>query len=248
MIRYKYYNIVVRNNISFTECSQFGPLCLCTGYIMSCCSNSMIILTDPNVEVIYISPISVDEAVLDYYHQLLSMGPAGEGTKDRIHIITPENIDSFGHHHLSLTTHLLYSPQACERLWNLVKGKEAYIVPGVVSRDDVTLADRLGKSLYTHTQTHTHINTHTHNTHTHTGLPILGPDHEITQLYSTRSGYKRIFTDACVTTPPSEGDIFSVEQLVEKLAGLVINHPLVTRWLFKLPDHIRGRGFGKQSA
>lgn len=90
----------------------------------------------------------MDQEVLDYYHQLLSMGPAGQGTKDRVHIITPENIDSFGHHHLSLATLLLYSPRACERVWNLVKGKEAYIVPGVVSRDDVTLADKLGKGLY----------------------------------------------------------------------------------------------------
>ena len=108
----------------------------------------IIFLTDPNVDVIYISSIPVDQEVLDYYHQLLSMGPAGQGTKDRVHIITPENIDSFGHHHLSLATLLLYSPRACERVWNLVKGKEAYIVPGVVSRDDVTLADKLGKGLY----------------------------------------------------------------------------------------------------
>ena len=76
-------------------------------------------------------------------------------------------------------------------------------------------------------------------------LPILGPDHEITQLYSTRSGFKRIFKDANVATPPAQGDIFSIEQLVEKLAHLVVNHPLIRRWLFKLPEHVRAKGFGE---
>jgi len=47
-----------------------------------------------------------------------------------------------------------------------------------------------------------------------------------------------------VSVPPSEGDIFSEEQLLERLASLIANHLLVTRWLFKLPDHVQGSGFG----
>ena len=69
----------------------------------------------------------------------------GQKVKERVHIVTPENIDSFGHHNLSLTTHLLYSPKTLLRVQNLLKGKEAYILPGVVSRDDITLADKLGE-------------------------------------------------------------------------------------------------------
>ncbi len=45
--------------------------------------------------------------------------------------------------------------------------------------------------------------------------------------------------------PPSEGDIFSEEQLVDRLASLVTGHPLVPRWLFKLPEHVQGKGFGR---
>lgn len=48
-----------------------------------------------------------------------------------------------------------------------------------------------------------------------------------------------------VSAPPSAGDIFSEDQLVEKLASLIANHPLTSRWLFKLPDHVGGKGFGE---
>jgi hypothetical protein len=74
---------------------------------------------------------------------------------------------------------------------------------------------------------------------------LLASEPELTQLYSTKSGAKRIFTDAGVDMPPSAGDIFSQEQLVEKLASLVAGQPLVQRWIFKLQSHVRGKGFGK---
>lgn len=101
-------------------------------------------LRDPNVEIIYISPILVDEAVQDYYTQLLTRDDQ-PNVRERLHIITPENCSVFGHHNLSLATYMLYSPVALSRVRNLLKGKDAYIVPGVVSRDDITLADQLGE-------------------------------------------------------------------------------------------------------
>ena len=47
-----------------------------------------------------------------------------------------------------------------------------------------------------------------------------------------------------VSVPPSEGDIFSEEQLLDRLSSLVANCLLITRWLFKLPNHVQGSGFG----
>ena len=46
--------------------------------------------------------------------------------------------------------------------------------------------------------------------------------------------------------PPGDGDIFSEEQLVDRLASLVANNLMVSRWLFKLQDQVDGRGFGEQ--
>ena len=115
-------------------------------------------LADPNVDVVYVSPRRIDSEVLDYYHKLLAMGSHGEqeeggavgGDKGaefrrRIHIVTPEYAGAFAHHNLSLSTELLYSPKALQRIKHLVAGREAYIVPGVVGRDDIAVADALGE-------------------------------------------------------------------------------------------------------
>lgn len=73
----------------------------------------------------------------------------------------------------------------------------------------------------------------------------MASEPELTQLYSTKSGAKRIFSDAGVSMPPSAGDIFSEEQLMEKLASLVAGQPLIKTWIFKLQDYVAGRGFGE---
>lgn len=109
-----------------------------------------LVLADPNVEVVYVSPRPVDQEVLDYYHKLLAMrhqvsGASGEEFHQRIHIVTPEYAGSFSHHNFSLSTELLYSPQALQRIQRLTAGREAYIVPGVVNRDDIAMADKLGE-------------------------------------------------------------------------------------------------------
>ena len=93
------------------------------------------------------SPRPVDQEVLDYYHKLLAMSPGvGENSRHRIHIVTPEYAGAFSHHNLALSTELLYSPKALQRIQHLTAGREAYIVPGVVHRDDIAVADMLGET------------------------------------------------------------------------------------------------------
>jgi hypothetical protein len=174
---------------------------------------------DPNVEVVYISPVEVDSEVLDYYTRLLAMGPAGSETAmDRVHIITPDHLHSFPSHTLPLSTLLTLSPRTVQRVRRLIAGREAYIVPGVVNRDDLSVADMLG-------------------------VPLLGPDNETSHLYSSKDGGRKIFSEANVPTPPYVTDIVSEAQLVEQLARLVAGHPSIHRWIFKLPHQTRARGF-----
>ena len=121
-----------------------------------------------------------------FYHRLLAMGPGGEEARGRVHFITPEQVGKFPRHHMSLSTVLMYSTRTLERLRHLTAGREAYIVPNVVSRDDLAVADMLGglqtlsitvstctycsTCLQHHTHIHIHSLTHTH-THTHTHTP-----------------------------------------------------------------------------
>ena len=69
--------------------------------------------------------------VLGYYTKILEIGDIESGNK-RVHFMTPENIEKFPNH-FSLTQILLYSPKTLQRIKSMIKGKQAYIVPGSVS-------------------------------------------------------------------------------------------------------------------
>lgn len=109
----------------------------------------------------------------DFYRSLLGLGPGGEVAMERVHMVTPEHSSTFTKHKMALSSVLLYSPDAMTRIRTLTAGKEAYIISNVVSPDDLSLANQLG-------------------------IPLLGCPPEIGQLYSSRSGAKRVFADAQV--------------------------------------------------
>lgn len=94
----------------------------------------------------------------------------------------------FQEHHLCLATVLRYSPRTMQRLQALLQGRDAYVVGGVPHLDDLAVADELQ-------------------------VPFLGSEPAVAQLYSTKSGSKRIFASAGVPTPPGEWDIHSREQV-----------------------------------
>jgi len=96
--------------------------------------------------------------------------------------VVPENIERFPNHY-SLTKALNYSPKSIKRIKDLIKGKQAYIVPGVSSLDDIKLSISLT-------------------------VPVLAGEPSKVNLYSTKSGAKRVFMQADVPTPISAYDIY----------------------------------------
>ncbi|XP_063690024.1 IQ domain-containing protein H-like [Bolinopsis microptera] len=179
-------------------------------------------VNDPNVEVIYISPIDLDNDMQQYYQKLLGMGVTSEAenvpeTEAKVKFIVPDHLDAFPGLNFCLSTILLYSAQTLKRLKRLIAGKEAYIVPGLMHRDDMQLSEVLN-------------------------VPVVAAEPDVTHLYSTKSGAKRIFANANVAVPPSEFDIYTEEQLFELLASLIAGNLGVTRWVFKIDSEFDGRG------
>uniref|UniRef100_UPI0037E9738C IQ motif-containing protein H n=1 Tax=Semicossyphus pulcher TaxID=241346 RepID=UPI0037E9738C len=184
-------------------------------------------IRDENVEVIYVCPRHLGEDILHYYTSLLKCEGVADGTDTsttqasscsrRFVILTPEAVDYFPTHNMCLSTLLKYSPRTLKRIQNLIQGKQAYIVGGVAHVDDLAVADELG-------------------------VPILAPEPAVAQLYSTKSGGRRIFVGAEVDVPPGQGDIYSLNQLHETLAELMAQNIDVQRWLFKMDSEHGGRG------
>ncbi|NXQ18573.1 IQCH protein, partial [Peucedramus taeniatus] len=182
-------------------------------------------ILDANVDVIYICPLALSEELLHYYNKLLGLQAAVRSgnpedmadLQDRFKILTPEAINSFPGHHMCLATVLKYSPRTMQRLQVLLQGRDAYMVGGVPHLDDLAVADQLQ-------------------------VPLLGSEPAVAQLYSTKSGSKRIFASAGVPTPPGEWDIHSREQLLRALSQLILDNLEVQRWLLKVDDERGGDG------
>jgi len=133
-----------------------------------------------------------------------------------LNIIVPDNIMKFPHH-FSLAQVLLYSPKTLKKIKNFIQGKQAYIVPGTSSIDDIKLSIRLA-------------------------IPILCGDPSKQHLYSTKSGAKKIFQLADVPTPICSVDIYDEQEFIHSLAQLIAKNLYVTQWIFKIDDEFNGRG------
>lgn len=172
-------------------------------------------VADPMVDVVYVAPYQLSDDLHSYYTKLLQIGGVA-APSTRFKIVVPENLSRFPDT-MSLAQVLLYSPRALRRIRHYCKGKEAYIVPGILGPEDKRLS-------------------------MHLKVPLLAPDPAVASLYSTKSGSKRVFAMANVNIAPGAHDIFEQEEFIAALAKLIAANINTPRWLFKIDDEFSGRG------
>jgi len=102
-------------------------------------------IADPMVDVIYVAPFALTDDLRSYYQKLLAIGGVDD-VSHRFKVVVPENLSRFPDT-ISLTSAVLYSPRCLRRIKHFARGKEAYIVPGVVGPEDKRLSMYLNVSL-----------------------------------------------------------------------------------------------------
>ena len=59
---------------------------------------------------------------------------------------------------------------------------------------------------------------------------------------STKSSCKRLFNSIEIPTAPSSYEIYDEREFINSLTLLIVNNPMVKRWVFKIDDEFNGRG------
>lgn len=172
-------------------------------------------LQDANLSIIYLSGFSIPEEIMSYYRRVLELGEI-KSSEQRFTVIHP-SVQGNILPHLSLTKAILYSSDTIRQLKRLLAGQQAYIVPTVMSRDEVELSMILK-------------------------IPILGGDPYKTALFSTKSGCRRIFSASGVPSPPGAFDIYEEREFMATLTRLIAKNLTYNTWIFKIDNEFNGRG------
>jgi hypothetical protein len=165
-------------------------------------------LADPNVHILYVSPVQVTPAELAYHERFLE-AIGIQRTSKRMHFIVPELILRLPQH-LPLSQMLWCSTSALKKLKLQVRPyKNVVMVPTAVSWIERKLSNILN-------------------------IPLLSPDPFVGEMIQTRSFAKQIFIDACVNIPIGSHDIKSHSDFMISLTRLIACNIDVNRWIFRL--------------
>eukprot|EP00928_Gymnodinium_smaydae_P021585 TRINITY_DN18446_c0_g1_i2.p1 TRINITY_DN18446_c0_g1~~TRINITY_DN18446_c0_g1_i2.p1 ORF type:complete len:1145 (+),score=244.00 TRINITY_DN18446_c0_g1_i2:211-3645(+) len=171
-------------------------------------------LCDPKKDVVLVAPKALHEDILDYYSKIMQL----RGVKNpvgRFQIVVPENMGLMPH--MSLTQALLCSPKALRRIRRLTSGRTAMLFPQVVTQAELKLSSQLK-------------------------LPMLGATARNMALLSSKSNAKKLCQLARVPIGPWSVDIYDEDEFYTSLATLLVRHPHIRTWVFKIDDERDSRG------
>ncbi|EGR31565.1 IQ calmodulin-binding motif family protein, putative [Ichthyophthirius multifiliis] len=172
-------------------------------------------IKDPNVEIIYISPYQIQQEIINYYFKILELGECID-FKDKIHFIYPENLNIYPET-FSTSKLIFYCPKALNKIKQIIQGKQAILIPGKPSQEDIQLGIFFQ-------------------------IPIFSGPFELIDQYSKKSQAKILFDECQFPSAPGADNIKSESDLFDKLTILISKYSNVNIWLFKIDNEINGRG------
>lgn len=172
-------------------------------------------LADPLVSIVLFAPFKIEKEAFQYYVNILKAAgvPNPEG---RIILLVPENTNRLPPG-LSLTKQILMSSKTMKLLGAMIKGKTTYIVPGIVSQDELLLASKLN-------------------------IPLLAAEPRVAQVLGTKSGGKSVVELAEVATPLGAYHLKNTRDLFTVLSKCIVEYRDVARWLVKIDSESGSRG------
>ncbi|GET90269.1 hypothetical protein, conserved [Leishmania tarentolae] len=172
-------------------------------------------LADTQVQIVFVVPAKPEAEIQQYYMNLLAENGV-PNVAGRLTFVVPENVQRLPPG-LSLTRMVLFSPRLLKLLSAMCTGKPAYILPGVVGAEELTLASQLN-------------------------IPMLSPEPHLVQAYGSKSGCRRLLTAADILTPPGAAHLHSRADLLHSLTALIVGRRTVQRWLVKLENEFESHG------
>lgn len=172
-------------------------------------------LADPNVHILYISPINLSKDEVTRYEMLATMewDHVFTGDNIRFHIIVPELLDKLPAH-LSVSQVLWCSFLALKKIKIYISQfSDAVIVPCSLSWAEKCLSH-------------------------HLNVPLLGPDPTIARTITSRSFVKQIFTNAGADIPVGARDIYTSANFLVALSTLIVSNMETKKWIFRLHDDL----------
>lgn len=177
-------------------------------------------LIDPQVHILYVSPVHLTREEVKYHEDFLSDSGIHGCTAGirRLNFIVPEMIDKLPSH-LPISQLLWCSSQALKKIRMFVKQiPNAVIIPTSLSWVEKRLS-------------------------TYLNIPLLAPDPTVANTITSRSFVKDIFLEASLSIPTGARDIYSSSDFYVTLSSLITSNIEVQRWIFKLNVDLNNEGF-----
>jgi hypothetical protein len=172
-------------------------------------------LTDPLVSIVYVSPVALHSDITEYYYSVLTLCEIPEVRK-RLTFITPNHGISLNS--LYSTSKLLFlSSSTLNEIKEMIKGKNAYMVPNETTEDDIWLTDLLN-------------------------IPMMSGEPGLVYDLSTKIGCTDIFKSIGIKLPLHVSNIETHESFYKTFSSLIYENLHIDVWMIKINTEVRSRG------